>query len=132
MSYLYRFCFETLQRMWNSHRDPHYKKRTCKKTVMKFCQARLPSLLGLLVAETSIDGTEEYSRDVYDEYVEQRKCITNDVNRIRSCYTPIPMGAFYALVSIPVDNAKKLCKRCLTISHGKMMKLQKVILWNQS
>ena len=81
---------------------------------MKFCQARLsPPLLGQLVAEASIDGTEQYSRDVYEEYVERRKCLIDGVNRIPGCYTPIPMGAFYTLASLPVDDTEKFCAWCL-------------------
>ena len=58
---------------------------------MKFCQARLsPPLIGQLIAEASIEGTEQYSRDVYDEYVERRKCLIDGVNRIPGCYTPVP------------------------------------------
>lgn len=40
-----------------------------------------------IVAEASIEGTEQYSRDVYDEYVERRKCLIDGVNRIPGCYT---------------------------------------------
>jgi aspartate aminotransferase len=82
---------------------------------MKFCQARLsPPLIGQLIAEASIDGTEEYSRDVYEEYVERRKCLIDGVNRIPGCYTPIPMGAFYTVAKLPVDDAEKFCAWCLT------------------
>lgn len=90
------------------------KNEEVRKTVMKFCQARLsPPLLGQLVAEASIDGTEQYSRDVYEEYVDRRKCLVDGVNRIPGCYTPIPMGAFYTLVSLPVDDTEKFCEWCL-------------------
>lgn len=90
------------------------KNKEVRKTVMKFCQARLsPPLLGQLVAEASIDETEQYSRDVYEEYVERRKCLVDGVNRIPGCYTPIPMGAFYTLVSLPVDDTEKFCEWCL-------------------
>lgn len=90
------------------------KNEEVRKTVMKFCQARLsPPLLGQLVAEASIDGTEQYSRDVYEEYVERRKCLIDGVNRIPGCYTPIPMGAFYTLASLPVDDTEKFCAWCL-------------------
>ena len=90
------------------------KNEEVRKTVMKFCQARLsPPLLGQLVAEASIDGTEQYSRDVYQEYVDRRKCLIDGVNRIPGCYTPIPMGAFYTLASLPVDDTEKFCAWCL-------------------
>lgn len=91
------------------------KNKAVRDTVMKFCQARLsPPLLGQLVAEASIEGTEQYSRDVYEEYVERRKCLIDGLNRIPGCYTPIPMGAFYTVAQLPVDDADKFCAWCLT------------------
>lgn len=90
------------------------KNETVRKTVMKFCQARLsPPLIGQLIAEASIEGTEAYSRDVYEEYTERRKCLIDGVNRISGCYTPIPMGAFYTVAKLPVDDAEKFCAWCL-------------------
>lgn len=91
------------------------KNEAVRKTVMKFCQARLsPPLIGQLIAEASIEGTEQYSRDVYEEYVERRKCLIDGVNRIPGCYTPIPMGAFYTVAKLPVDDAEKFCAWCLS------------------
>lgn len=85
-----------------------------KKAVMKFCQARLsPPLLGQIVAEASLDEPEEYYRDVYDSYVERRKCLIDGLNRIPGVYSPIPMGAFYTVAQLPVDNAEDFCKWCL-------------------
>ena len=91
------------------------KNKAVRDTVMKFCQARLsPPLLGQIVAEASIEGTEQYSRQVYEEYVERRKCLIDGLNRIPGCYTPIPMGAFYTVAQLPVDDAEKFCEWCLT------------------
>ena len=91
------------------------KNKAVRDTVMKFCQARLsPPLLGQLVAEASIEGTEQYSRDVYEEYVERRKCLIDGLNRIPGCYTPIPMGAFYTVAQLPVDDVDEFCAWCLT------------------
>lgn len=86
------------------------KNEAVRKTVMKFCQARLsPPLIGQIVAEASIEGTEAYSREVYEEYLERRKTLIDGVNRIPGCYTPIPMGAFYTVAKLPVDDAEKFC-----------------------
>ncbi len=91
------------------------KNAEVRQTVMKFCQARLsPPLLGQIVAEASIEGTEQYSREMYDEYVERRKCLIDGVNRIPGCYTPVPMGAFYTVAKLPVDDAEKFCAWCLS------------------
>lgn len=90
------------------------KNRKVRETVMKFCQARLsPPLIGQIIAEASIEGTEQYSREVYESYLERRKCLVDGVNRIEGCYTPIPMGAFYTMASLPVENADKFCEWCL-------------------
>lgn len=85
------------------------------QAVMKFCQARLsPPLIGQLVAEASLDAPEEYLREVYDEYVERRKCLIDGLNRIPGVYSPIPMGAFYTVARLPVDDAEKFCAWCLS------------------
>ena len=85
-----------------------------RKAVMKFCQARLsPPLIGQIVAEASLDTPEEYLREVYDEYVERRKCLIDGLNRIPGVYSPIPMGAFYTVAKLPVDDAEKFCRWCL-------------------
>ncbi len=90
------------------------RNKAVRETVMKFCQARLsPPLVGQLIAEASVDGTEEYSAEMYEEYVERRKCLVDGVNRIPGCYSPIPMGAFYTLASLPVDDTEKFCAWCL-------------------
>ena len=91
------------------------KNKELKANVMKFCQARLsPPLLGQIVAEASIDTPAEYMLETYNEYVERRKFLVDRINRIPGCYTPIPMGAFYTVVKLPVDDAEKFCIWCLT------------------
>ena len=83
------------------------KNAEVRKAVMKFCQARLsPPLIGQIVPE-------EYYRDVYDEYVERRKCLIDGLNRIPGVYSPIPMGAFYTVAKLPVDDSEKFCRWCL-------------------
>ena len=90
------------------------KNKEVRKAVMKFCQARLsPPLIGQIAAEASLDAPEEYSRDVYDEYVERRRCLIDGLNRIPGVYSPIPMGAFYTVAKLPVDDSEKFCRWCL-------------------
>ena len=91
------------------------KNEKIRETVMKFCQARLsPPLIGQIVAEASIEGTEQYSRDVYNEYLERRTCLIDGVNKIKGCYSSVPMGAFYTVARIPVEDAEAFCSWCLT------------------
>lgn len=91
------------------------KNEMVKANVMKWCQARLsPPLLGQIAAEASLDTPDEYMLDVYNEYVERRKFLIDGLNRIPGCYSPIPMGAFYTVAKLPVDDADKFCAWCLS------------------
>ena len=91
------------------------KNPQVRDAVMKLCQARLsPPLLGQIVAEASIEGTEDYASEMYEEYVERRKCLVDGLNRIPGVYSPIPMGAFYTVARLPVDDAEKFCAWCLS------------------
>ena len=86
------------------------KNLALKKNVMKFCQARLsPPLIGQIAAEASLENNKEYLHDTYDEYVSRRKFLIDGLNRIDGVYSPIPMGAFYTVARIPVDDADKFC-----------------------
>ena len=90
------------------------KNEEVRNAVMKFCQARLsPPLLGQLVAEASIDTSEDYLREMYDEYVERRNCLIDGLNKIPGVYSPIPMGAFYTMACLPIDDAERFCAWCL-------------------
>lgn len=86
------------------------KNEAVKKNVMKFCQARLsPPLIGQIAAEASLDADPEYMLNNYNEYVNRRKYLIDGLNRIDGVYSPIPMGAFYTVAKLPVDNADKFC-----------------------
>lgn len=91
------------------------KNKELRKTLMKFCQARLsPPLIGQIAAEASLEASPDYLRDTYDEYVDRRKFLIDRLNRIPGVYSPIPMGAFYTVARLPVDDADKFCEWCLS------------------
>ncbi|QGY43887.1 aminotransferase class I/II-fold pyridoxal phosphate-dependent enzyme [Maribellus comscasis] len=86
------------------------KNEAVKKNVMKFCQARLsPPLIGQIAAEASLDADPDYMLNNYNEYVNRRKFLIDGLNRIDGVYSPIPMGAFYTVARLPVDNSDKFC-----------------------
>ena len=91
------------------------KNKKIHDAVMKFCQARLsPPLIGQIVAEASIDVQKSYLQGVYEEYLDRRNFLIDGLNRIPGVYSPIPMGAFYTVAKLPVDDAEKFCIWCLS------------------
>ncbi|MBP5333565.1 MAG: pyridoxal phosphate-dependent aminotransferase [Bacteroidales bacterium] len=91
------------------------KNRAVHDTIMKYCQARLsPPLVGQIVAEASIEGTEEYSRECFLEYKARRDFFIEGLRKIPGVVSPMPEGAFYTVASLPVDDAEDFCKWCLT------------------
>ena len=91
------------------------KNKELYSAIMRFCQARLsPPLLGQLVAEASIDCPEEYMERTFAEYRRRRDCLVNGLNAIPGVYSPLPMGAFYTVASLPVEDAEDFCRWCLS------------------
>ena len=91
------------------------KNHELRKAVMKFCQARLsPPLIGQIVAEASLDASRNYMIRTYEEYIERRNCLIDGLNKIHGVYSPIPMGAFYTVARLPIDDSDKFCAWCLS------------------
>ena len=91
------------------------KNKDVREAVMKFCQARLsPPLIGQIIAEASLSTPKEYMDRVYDEYLARRNFLIEGLNKIPGVYSPTPMGAFYTMVRLPVEDAEDFCKWCLT------------------
>ena len=91
------------------------KNKEVHNAVMKFCQARLsPPLIGQVIAEASLTTPQEYMEEVYDEYLSRRNYLIDQLNQIPGVFAPTPMGAFYTMVQLPVDDTDKFCEWCLT------------------
>lgn len=79
-------------------------------TAMKFAQARLsPPSFGQIAAEASLKVQDKYMFDVFHEYKSRRDFIIKELNEIKGVYAPMPKGAFYAIVHLPVDDSEKFC-----------------------
>ncbi|MBG0857894.1 MAG: pyridoxal phosphate-dependent aminotransferase, partial [Bacteroidales bacterium] len=80
-------------------------------TALKFAQARLsPPGLGQIAAEASIYTPPEYFRKVNSEYTARRNFLVGALNNIPGVYCPKPKGAFYTVVSLPVDDADRFAR----------------------
>lgn len=78
---------------------------------LKFGMARLcPPALGQIAAEASLDTPEEYFDRVHKEYVERRNFMVEALNNIPGVVCPLPHGAFYSVVRLPIDDADRFCK----------------------
>ena len=86
-----------------------------RAAALKFAQARLsPPLLGQIVAEASVAVSKEYLLALQEEYRSRRDCLVGGLNKIPGVFAPMPQGAFYVMVELPVDDAEAFCRWCLT------------------
>lgn len=77
-------------------------------TSLKFGMARLcPPALGQIIAEASLDTPDEYFKSVHEEYTRRRDFMVDALNRIPGVICPMPKGAFYSIVRLPVDDTDK-------------------------
>lgn len=82
---------------------------------MKYAQARLcPPIYGQLAALGALDTPDEYFDAVKEEYIRRRDYMIGRLNAMPGVFSPLPMGAFYTIAEIPVDNAEKFAKWMLT------------------
>ena len=78
---------------------------------MKYAQARLcPPVLGQHAAIGALDTPKEYFREVREEYIKRRNYMINRLNQIPGVFTPMPMGAFYTVAELPVDNTENFAR----------------------
>lgn len=79
--------------------------------VLRMGQARLcPPYLAQVAAEAALETPPEYFQAVYEEYRMRRKTIVEALNAIEGVYCPLPKGAFYALVKLPVDDSERFAR----------------------
>ena len=81
------------------------------KSILKLAMARLcPPMLGQVVAEAAVDSPPEYMDEVYKEYLSRRNYFITALNEIPGVYSPMPMGAFYSIVRLPIDDSDRFCQ----------------------
>ena len=78
---------------------------------MKFAQARLcPPVLGQRAAIGALDTPDEYFDAVKEEYIRRRDFMIEGLNKMEGVFTPLPMGAFYTIAELPVDDTESFAK----------------------
>jgi aspartate aminotransferase len=87
------------------------KNKDFMATAMKFAQARLcPPTLGQIASEAALDTPKEYFDAVYQEYIERRDFMVEELNKIEGVLCPKPKGAFYATVRLPIDDSDRFAQ----------------------
>ncbi|MBR3744888.1 MAG: pyridoxal phosphate-dependent aminotransferase [Bacteroidales bacterium] len=79
--------------------------------VLKYAQARLCcSKWGQIASLAALDTPQEYFDEVKKEYLKRRQILVEGLNKIEGIVCPMPLGAFYAAVELPVDDSEKFCR----------------------
>jgi aspartate aminotransferase len=87
------------------------KNKAITAAALKFAQARLsPPSLGQVIGEASLETPAEYFKEVYDEYISRRNYVIGALNKIPGVFAPMPKGAFYSVISLPVKDADHFCQ----------------------
>ena len=78
---------------------------------MKYAQARLcPPVIGQMASIGALDTPDEYFDEVKAEYIKRRDFMIEGLNKIEGVFTPCPMGAFYTIAELPVDDTENFAK----------------------
>ena len=87
------------------------KNKEIMKNLLKYAQARLCSpVVEQIAAEAALKTPKAYFDAVKAEYIHRRDVMIDLLNKIPGVYTPKPMGAFYTIVDLPVDDADKFAQ----------------------
>ncbi len=85
------------------------------EAALKFGMARLcPPTIEQIGAESGIDTPNEYFEAVISEYKERRDTMVNALRAMPGVIAPMPKGAFYLIVKLPVDDADNFARWMLT------------------
>ncbi len=85
------------------------------KTCLKFALTRLsPPTLALIAANHALNSREDYIENVIKEYYKRREVIIYELRQIDNIKFSNPMGAFYSIIKLPIENAEDFAKFLLT------------------
>ncbi len=94
------------------------KNKQVMNAVLRYAQARLCSpAYGQMAAEGALNTPQEYFTAVRNEYIARRDYMIDALNKMEGVYTPMPMGAFYTIAQLPVDDSDKFAQWLLEDFH---------------
>ncbi len=91
------------------------RNREIIDAALKFGMARLcPPTIEQIGTEEAIDTPQEYFNEVIQEYDERRRVMVEALRAMPGVVAPMPKGAFYLVVKLPVDDADAFAQWLLT------------------
>ncbi|MDP3451907.1 MAG: pyridoxal phosphate-dependent aminotransferase [Bacteroidales bacterium] len=87
------------------------KNKEVMNAVLRYAQARLCSpAYGQMAAEGALNTPKEYFAAVRSEYINRRDVMIDALNKMEGVTSPMPMGAFYTIAKLPVDDSDKFAQ----------------------
>ena len=84
------------------------KNKELQQAVLKFCQSRLAvATLDQIGAAALYSVDDDFFRQSKEEYRRRRDLVVSRLRNMPGVTVTEPMGAFYVMASLPVDNADK-------------------------
>ncbi|MDA8948006.1 pyridoxal phosphate-dependent aminotransferase [Flavobacteriaceae bacterium] len=91
------------------------KNNTLIQNVLKFAHLRLsPPTFALMASEAALSAPESYLEGVIKEYTARRNTLIKHLEKIPNVEVSHPMGAFYCIAKLPVEDAEDFSKFLLT------------------
>jgi len=87
------------------------RNRAVMESALKFAQARLsPPTFEQIGAEAALETPDSYFEEVKEEYTQRRNLVVHALNQMPGVFCPLPGGAFYAVVKLPIDDSDEFCQ----------------------
>jgi aspartate aminotransferase len=87
------------------------KNKQVLDSVLKFAQARLsPPSFAQILGEAAVDLPDNYFDATKAEYQKRRDVLVKRLNEMPGVTCPNPLGAFYAMARLPIDDADVFCQ----------------------
>ncbi len=101
------------------------KNRELQQALLKFCQSRLSvATIDQVGAAALYSVDDDFYRRSKEEYRRRRDTVVSGLRRIPGVMVEEPMGAFYVMASLPVDDADKFQRwllECFEDNHETVM-----------
>lgn len=87
------------------------RNKEVMETALKFGQARLsPPYFGQVAVEAALQAPDEYYAEVKAEYQKRREVLIEELSKIPNIQFSSPLGAFYTMAKLPIDDCEHFCK----------------------